>query len=712
MNRGRAPAADHRVREAGPAPKDPESTTNPLWQQLAVRVPGRGASTLATPQSPPDKPNEIEQTSYPWPDAGRPLDRTTRAYFEPRLGFDLSGVKLHDGPKIQRDAARLEARAFTVGEHIGLGADLAVHDGRRVLAHELAHVRQAYEGRAAAGRSTGHLEFEAERAAAVVDRPAFPQWTPMPAPALRASQLFRLSLALSSGNRVTDTAPLATDNIREEVLALLDRLHTMWSITNADYDNQYGYVHRLAPGSQVPQSDPSPPPAVLAAGIPAPWSFRLTIDAIRRNGEPSLAGPVINRYFAIPVSNSVGRGSHNLREDVLAVMTRLNFLLPYAGFAAERTAVNGLPAASRVADSALTATLPVITAVKRGLASGTLTINPTHADELEYGGADRLIGQTSIVTGDTLNVTPPGGSPAPFTKRFGVYIPRGASQDRNEVHIFFTPYSQPIGFVAEQGLRAQHDATGWILIAVPGLVENLSPNFVTIRTAEIQRCLTAAGRGTTIHAIRLSAHSRGHRGLENTINPPGRAAPLIDLGLIQRVTVFDASYQMLGAALSSRRAALTGLTDPANRRRFAPDAIRLFDVTVANVSGLPGVRLDAAGLRAIAYVRLVEEGLARQQISRSDLASLPTATRAATTRLLAALPARRSFSSRTPVPPGKISITSFIGTHRADLRIVDNPTTGLKSFVTARSLDGGQNFSRSIDAHHWFVAELGHEAVD
>ena len=81
--------------------------------------------------------------------AGRPLARAERAFFEPRFGADFSSVRVHDGPAADRANQRLHARAFTLGDDIAfargqyhLGAD----DGRRLMAHELAHVVQDGEG--------------------------------------------------------------------------------------------------------------------------------------------------------------------------------------------------------------------------------------------------------------------------------------------------------------------------------------------------------------------------------------------------------------------------------------------------------------------------------------------------------------------------------------------------------------------------------------
>jgi hypothetical protein len=56
----------------------------------------------------------------------------------------------------------------------------------------------------------------------------------------------------------------------------------LWSIDNANFDNQYRYISALAAGAQVPQTDSTTTP---------PWSFQPTMDALRRNRETTLAGP-------------------------------------------------------------------------------------------------------------------------------------------------------------------------------------------------------------------------------------------------------------------------------------------------------------------------------------------------------------------------------------------------------------------------------------
>ncbi|WSK73811.1 DUF4157 domain-containing protein [Streptomyces sp. NBC_01276] len=87
----------------------------------------------------------------PTGDAGAPLDAATRAAMEPRLGWDLSRVRVHTGPGAAASAAALGARAYTVGGHIvlGDGARPGSDAGRRLLAHELAHVAQQARGEGA-----------------------------------------------------------------------------------------------------------------------------------------------------------------------------------------------------------------------------------------------------------------------------------------------------------------------------------------------------------------------------------------------------------------------------------------------------------------------------------------------------------------------------------------------------------------------------------
>ena len=52
---------------------------------------------------------------------GRGLDPAARARFEPSAGADFGGVRLHEGPAVDRTARDLHARAFTQGSDVFLG---------------------------------------------------------------------------------------------------------------------------------------------------------------------------------------------------------------------------------------------------------------------------------------------------------------------------------------------------------------------------------------------------------------------------------------------------------------------------------------------------------------------------------------------------------------------------------------------------------------
>lgn len=76
---------------------------------------------------------------------GRPLDARDRAFFEPRLRADLGDVRVHTGDAADRSAESIDANAYTIDRHVVFRAgryDPSSTGGRRLLAHELAHVIQ------------------------------------------------------------------------------------------------------------------------------------------------------------------------------------------------------------------------------------------------------------------------------------------------------------------------------------------------------------------------------------------------------------------------------------------------------------------------------------------------------------------------------------------------------------------------------------------
>lgn len=80
---------------------------------------------------------------------GRPLDPGTRAFMEPRFGYDFSRVRVHNDVAAAQSAREVDADAYTVGHHVVFADGLfapGTHQGNRLLAHELTHVTQQSEG--------------------------------------------------------------------------------------------------------------------------------------------------------------------------------------------------------------------------------------------------------------------------------------------------------------------------------------------------------------------------------------------------------------------------------------------------------------------------------------------------------------------------------------------------------------------------------------
>jgi hypothetical protein len=77
--------------------------------------------------------------------SGEPLPGPVRAFFEPRFGRDFSQVRVHADGEAASAARATQARAYTIGRNIVFGSgeyEPATVEGRRLLAHELAHTIQ------------------------------------------------------------------------------------------------------------------------------------------------------------------------------------------------------------------------------------------------------------------------------------------------------------------------------------------------------------------------------------------------------------------------------------------------------------------------------------------------------------------------------------------------------------------------------------------
>ena len=79
---------------------------------------------------------------------GQPLDGGARAFMESRFGHDFGGVRVHTGSGAAASARAVGAQAYTVGQNVVFGEGRyapGTDDGKRLIAHELAHVVQQTE---------------------------------------------------------------------------------------------------------------------------------------------------------------------------------------------------------------------------------------------------------------------------------------------------------------------------------------------------------------------------------------------------------------------------------------------------------------------------------------------------------------------------------------------------------------------------------------
>jgi hypothetical protein len=83
------------------------------------------------------------------PGNGKPLGERERSFFEPRIGYDFSNVKIHTGAEAARSALSIGALAYTTGNDIVFGENQYAPNtdgGKKLLAHELTHVVQQNSG--------------------------------------------------------------------------------------------------------------------------------------------------------------------------------------------------------------------------------------------------------------------------------------------------------------------------------------------------------------------------------------------------------------------------------------------------------------------------------------------------------------------------------------------------------------------------------------
>jgi hypothetical protein len=173
-------------------------------------------------------------------------------------------------------------------------------------------------------------------------------------PQANRALLQRQHLQTASGRYVGDL-PGGANNLREEVLQVMDRLHALWSMPNADYAAEYPAVSALPAASTVP-----------IATIPK------TLAALKRNEDATMNQPVAQQFLDLTLSAEVGRGQPNNKSDIYGLQDVLHrtWMLSNADYATERTAVNS-SAGATVPDAQIPKTIAGLAAAKAAIVGGT-----------------------------------------------------------------------------------------------------------------------------------------------------------------------------------------------------------------------------------------------------------------------------------------------------------------------------------------------------
>jgi hypothetical protein len=173
--------------------------------------------------------------------SGQPLDPATRAFMEPRFGHDFGHVRVHRSATAAASARALGARAYTVGSDIVFSANAfapASHEGRELIAHELAHTIQQRlaSAPAATGEPGGVFESAARDAARSVANGgrtsrALPACgigiarAPVPASAFDDDELARQLKEATRNLKPGEKGDWWVESLRAEVTARANRRH-------------------------------------------------------------------------------------------------------------------------------------------------------------------------------------------------------------------------------------------------------------------------------------------------------------------------------------------------------------------------------------------------------------------------------------------------------------------------------------------------------
>lgn len=165
---------------------------------------------------------------------GRPLPTAIRSRLEPVFGGDFGAIRVHEGARAGALNKRIQAKAFTTGDHIffrdGL-PDMSTRSGQHLLAHELTHTFQQGAVGPRAQRATAIQRFLDPSQAATLSK--------------KRAELARLLQTPKGKGR-------AQQNRKKKIAALRDEIGALESIDQATPDPSLAQEATIVP-QPIPQ---------------------------------------------------------------------------------------------------------------------------------------------------------------------------------------------------------------------------------------------------------------------------------------------------------------------------------------------------------------------------------------------------------------------------------------------------------------------------
>jgi hypothetical protein len=200
------------------------STIGSLIGGLFKKAEG-GASSSATSPSPVPVMQQLGK--------GTSLDQHSQSKLAPALGSGLGNVQVHTDTSAARLSDNMDARAFTVGNHIAFASgeyNPGTVEGDALMAHELAHVQQqsgaGANGKVVTGETTTQsLEDDADNAAASSVMNTYGNDPGALARLKKGLGRMKTGLSVQRCKKKPEPAPTPTPKTDEEILAYVTEIN-------------------------------------------------------------------------------------------------------------------------------------------------------------------------------------------------------------------------------------------------------------------------------------------------------------------------------------------------------------------------------------------------------------------------------------------------------------------------------------------------------